>query len=576
MAAINISDFTYDYVNKVIRYDGAETPPHPVADMLSVNALYSDVMDTLDELGQMDDTMPMSAQTPTDYSLINEWFIDEMSIQTLKGGAITTIGWNGEIQILAVDAIGTQATMPTDVGKTVNDDASPIGELLYVEEIDADEAKWWIRSTTTIGDGSTMTVDGSSADGDANLASESGENKWTNLYTLGTLYGTPTLYLTRDDVRLSQSGTGTSAWWDTGHVDVLVLIQEAGTELGDDLESVLTGYVQVFERDWTDTDGTLWDWFEVDLGPGGRQAVPLATFSDLNNATVLATVATWTDVVIGVSGPYTEDIGDGAGDQNYDYSINCGGRVLSQVYERLKYVARDGETTAIDTVEGQQYTVVVGEEGTYAPIKAAPFGSFAGGTFFGARGIWIYNMAGADAENFQLIDSAGTTRQPPTQAPVTVGSVVAGDRILVALSTGAASTVINKAQYTVDGTIPASSDYIDVTPSIPNDTPASGFIRVLDVGVSEERYTYSGYAGSTFGLNTTTSKEYTGTDTAYVPYIDNEAISTSIVQALIYVSDRNLVARVRKYGILPFETTATLVTGGVTITAIRTTDTIVV
>lgn len=544
--------------------------------MLSVNALYSEVMDTFDELGQMDDTMPMSAQTPTDYSLINGWFIDEMTIQTLKGGAITTIGWTNIIQIMAVDGITTQATMPTDVGKVVNDDASPTGTLLYAEEIDADEAKWWVRGTTLIGDGSTMTVDGSSADGDANGDSETGNNLWTNLYTLGTLYGTPTLYGTRDDTRLSQSGTGTPAWWDTGHIDILILIKEAGVELGDDLEGVLTGYVQIFERDWTDADGTLWDWFEVDLGPGGRQAVPLATFSDLNNTTAEATVATWTDVVVSVAGPYTEDIGDGAGDQNYDYSINCGGRVLSQVYERLKYITRDGETSLIDAVEGQQYTVVVGEEGTYAPVKSAPFGSFAGGKLFGARGIWVYNMAGADAENYQLIDSAGTTRQPPTQAPITVGSVVAGDRVLVALSIGAASTVIDKEQYTVSGTISTGANYIDVTIPIPNDTPSSGFIRVLDTGVSEERYTYSGYANHTFGLNTVTSKEYVGpTDTAYVPYVDNEAISTSIVQSLIYVADKNLVARVRKYGILPFETTATLVTGGVTITAIRTEDTIV-
>ena len=127
MAAIDVNDFDIDYVNKVMRYDGAETPPHPLADMLSVNALYSYVMDTFDELGQMDDTLPMSAQTPTDYSLINGWFIDENSVQTLKGGAITTIGWTNVIQILALDGIGTHATMPTDVGKVVNDDATPTG-----------------------------------------------------------------------------------------------------------------------------------------------------------------------------------------------------------------------------------------------------------------------------------------------------------------------------------------------------------------------------------------------------------------------------------------------------------------
>jgi len=577
MAAINVNDFTIDYINKLIRYDGAETPPHPAADMLTVNALYSYLMDTFDELDQMDNPVPMSAQTPTAYTLINGWYIDEKTIQTLKGGSITTNGWNGQIAVLYLDGITTQA-QSSDIGKTVNDDATPIGTLLHYEEINASEAKWWIRTTSSITDPSVMTIDSSSADGNANGNSATGENLWTNLYTLGTLYGTPTLYIVRDDVRMSQWGTGTSAWWDTGHIDILVLIKEAGTELGDNLTTTDTGYVQVYDRNW----GHLWDWFEIDLGPGGRQAVPLATANDLNNTTAVGTVGGWTDVVINTAGPYLKDIGDGAGSQSYDYSINCAGRTLDQVYERLKYVVRDGETTEIDGMDGEQYVTVVGEEGTYSPVKQAPLGSFAGGTFFGARGIWIENMAGADAENYQLIDSAGTTRNPPTQAPITVGGLLfedgLGDRVLVAKSMGAQSTTIDKAQYTVSGTIGNGTSVIYITDMLPADTPASGVIRVLDVGTSEERYTYSGWSGNAIYLNGTTSKQYDGpTDTCYIPYVDKETPSgyTSIVQSLIYASNRYLVARVRRYGILPFETTAQLISGGVTITAIRTEDTIV-
>jgi hypothetical protein len=577
MAAISTGDFTIDYVNKVIRYDGAETAPHPLADMLSTNALYSFLQDTFDELDQMDNPVPMSAQTPTAYTLINGWYIDEMTIQTLKGGAIETTGWNGEIAVLYVDNITTQA-QASDIGKTVNDDASPIGELLHWEELTASTAKWWIRTTSAIVDGSVMTIASSSADGDANGASATGENKWTNVYTLGTLFGTPQLYIIRDDVRITEWGTGTSEWWDTGHIDVLMLIQEAGTELGDDLTTADTGYVQVYDRDWTH----LWDWFEIDLGPGGRQAVPLSTANDLNNQTAEGTVATWSDVVISVAGPYSEDIGDGAGAQNYDYSINCGGRPLDEVYERLKYVVREGETTAIDGMDGEQYVTVVGQEGTYAPVKAAPFGSFAGGTFFGARGIWIYNMDGNDSENYQLIDSAGTTRNPPTQAPITVGGLVwaagVGDRVLVAESEGSGSLVIDKVQYVVSGTINSGDDKVYITTSFPADTPTSGVIRVVDTGVSEERYTYSAWGTNRVFLDSVTSKQYDGpTDTAYVPYVDKETVSgtTSIQQLLTYASNRYLVARVRQYGIIPFETSAELVAGGVTITAIRTDDNIV-
>jgi hypothetical protein len=233
-------------------------------------------------------------------------------------------------------------------------------------------------------------------------------------------------------------------------------------------------------------------------------------------------------------------------------------------------------------MDGEQYVTVVGQEGTYAPVKAAPLGSFAGGTFFGARGIWIENMDGADSEKYQLIDSAGTTRNPPAQAPITVGGILwdngVGDRVLVAKSTGQGLTSINKTQFVVSGTISSGDDKVYITTSFPADTPASGVIRVLDTGVSEERYTFSAWGANRVFLDSVTSKEYVGpTDTCYIPYIDKETISgaTSIQQQLTYASNRYLVARVRQYGIIPFETTAELKTGGITITAIRTTDSIV-
>ena len=36
MAAISVNDFTIDYINKTIRYAGAEVPPYPVANLLTV------------------------------------------------------------------------------------------------------------------------------------------------------------------------------------------------------------------------------------------------------------------------------------------------------------------------------------------------------------------------------------------------------------------------------------------------------------------------------------------------------------------------------------------------------------
>jgi hypothetical protein len=546
-------DFSINYITKRIYHSSGST-------IYTVNQLYSWLQNTFDDADQMDDNVPMSAQTPTAYTLINNWFIDEASMEYLKGGAISTNGWANKIHVVVLTSAGYADFSDTDLDKTVTDDTADVGPLLGYDNV---ERKIWVRDTrgtyTAITNGSDIDVTG----GTQNNTSESdgtGESLYTNVYTLGSLASpVPHIYFIQGGTKV------TPQYWADGHVDILFKVQEKSTLLA-------SGYVTVYARQWTD----LYDHFEIDLSPGGRQAVPLATSDDLNNTTASGTVAGYSDISLGFAGPYSKDIGDGAGAQNYDYSVDCNLRPLDEVYEYLKYITREGSTFDVDGHDGERYTKVV--DSAYLEVKQAPFGTFAGGTFFGARGIWIENMAGTDAENYQLIDSAGTVRQPPTQAPITVTSVEWKDRVLVCESTGNGSTTIKKNQYTISGTIPISSNYIDVTIPIPQDTPTSGFIRVVDVGASEERYTYSGYADHTFGLNTTTSKEYAGpTDTAYVPYIDTIVASgsTSVQVSLTYAEDRFLVGRVRQYGIIPFQTTGKNVTGGTSLTAIRTEDTIV-
>ncbi len=67
-------DFTLDYALKTITHTAGTT-------IYSVNALYSWLMDLFDDAAQMDDDVPMSAQTPVEYSLINGWSIPDTSYQ---------------------------------------------------------------------------------------------------------------------------------------------------------------------------------------------------------------------------------------------------------------------------------------------------------------------------------------------------------------------------------------------------------------------------------------------------------------------------------------------------------------
>ena len=75
-------DWTINYSAKTITHIAGTT-------VYTALSLYSWLMDVFDDASQMDDDVPMSAQTPTEFSLINGWSIPAASYPYLKGGAIT-------------------------------------------------------------------------------------------------------------------------------------------------------------------------------------------------------------------------------------------------------------------------------------------------------------------------------------------------------------------------------------------------------------------------------------------------------------------------------------------------------
>jgi hypothetical protein len=286
----------------------------------------------------------------------------------------------------------------------------------------------------------------------------------------------------------------------------------------------------------------------------------------------------------------------------YDVIIDCEGRYLADVYEYLKFVTREdstyqmyplyevtgGSTLAREVLDGEEYIQAYRDEdttNTYAPVKASPFGTFAGGVFFGARGVWVEDMHSSDSQNFQLIDSNGTTRTPPNFQDVTVTGLEVGDTVSVFILTGAGGT-INKAAFTSAAGNGANDPDFVVKEAIPTHTPSSGFIRVVRNSATpddEQRYQYDSWDSGTkaFTLNTTAhptglTYAYTeDTDTAYVPFIDRVSTDTEETETVIYTSNVAVLTRVRKKGILPFQAEGTFGSTGITQGAIRTTDSIV-
>jgi len=85
-------DFTIDVVDKKITYTTAFVDDRPPS-IYTANAFYKYLQDTFDEPGFLQHAVPMSAQTPTQYTLVNKWFMDDESMKALYGGSIQTSGW---------------------------------------------------------------------------------------------------------------------------------------------------------------------------------------------------------------------------------------------------------------------------------------------------------------------------------------------------------------------------------------------------------------------------------------------------------------------------------------------------
>jgi hypothetical protein len=458
-------DFTLNYSAKQISHTSGSTRYH-------VNALYSWLMDLFDDAGQMDDTVPISAQTPVEYTMINGWtFNADSDLGYLYGGSIVV----------------EKATTDRDV--------------------------------------------------------------WANFYTLGTIESDGVVYWQQNSASVAAH-----PGYSQGHIDQLIKVVSNGTDVD-------SRNVTAFLRNRATGNTDLYDHFTAQASAtGGRNPIPLASSPDTNDdgSDVSAYAITVT------FGATTEDVdGDGTA-ESYGVKVDCGGAYTClQAYRYLRYITRRGATAALNGVQGQFYRTL---NGSYQEVKQAPFGSFAGGKFFGARGVLLTNVT--DSNNRQLIDSSGATKVPPTTVSVVVSGLVAGDRVLVGRTSAG---VLNKSQFTLAGNH-TSAATVTVNEALGNDIASSGVLRLGDT-----RYTYTGINRG--------AKQFTGVSPAltgssgaalYNPLIDDVAAGASMSKSFVYVSDFDIVARVRKKGILPFENTGSVTNAGASVSAIRTADTIAV
>lgn len=177
----------------------------------------------------------------------------------------------------------------------------------------------------------------------------------------------------------------------------------------------------------------------------------------------------------------------------------------AQKYMILRNSRGTFNTTNVVTSNEHSGTVTPNTAATViSPITAAPFGTFAGGSWYCAPGVVLINVPSSDVNKYQLTDDLGNTVARPLKVTATVGNTRAADWIAVFELT-AAGGVIKKDSYTLDAAQgSAGSTSIKVDPDIASKVVGKsdgGIVRLIDAASGwEYRYRYVSWSGDVFTL----------------------------------------------------------------------------
>lgn len=250
--------YTADNNRKQIKWTGTATSTN------TANQLYSALQDLFDELNQMDDGTPMSAQTPVQYTIgaidssdIVPWFIDDETIQHVTGGAITTSKWTritgtqpGIVKVtcsantsIVYGDIGYTITNGTSYGILLDLRGSGASTILFIRPTDSSYSNTTSGAYASTSDWSTpsatITCNTHTATSSTSNPNYTGESLWANIYSLGSIAvdagNNPLtdLYVYRNGTKVTSrsSGAATYQWWPTGQIDILMKVKESGSTI---------------------------------------------------------------------------------------------------------------------------------------------------------------------------------------------------------------------------------------------------------------------------------------------------------------------------------------------------------
>lgn len=559
--AFTSADWAIDYVNKTVTNDDSGTGdwfPSAFGDNTHVGPIiewFQWLAAQFAATAQMDDAYGIESQTPTVFKWLNGWtFGHADDFKYLEGGSIEDPSGSGTA---TADSLWSN---PYSIGEQTE------GTQIYMIQNDVEVTPWWITGNIDVlvlvkDTGSWISsVNGSGASIQGGLwlfAREFGDEFDHNF---GNVSGgrSPIGINTAVDKNNDSGELYLSVTSATGFTAESFVV--GGT-------SGAVGKIQKIVSDDIYLNAVRGGPFVISeaLTEYSDREAQTATGESTTNDGVTA----FTNVVAGygltdpVFADINRDLNNGAGLQPYKVDVDGNGATMKEHYEWLKWIVRYATAKTINGDDGQEYRSAL--EGTYADVKKAPFGTLAGTTFYGARGVWLSDYAVAD---FELIDADGDTQAPPDYQKVIASHTnLSGCNVFVAELTGDGGTII-KDQYTYDD---GSSDatHLHVLEDIDiNKTPQTGIVRVGDT-----QYTYTSFTGKIFTVTSDPTGETNGADT-YVPLLDVLADATSEQSDNVIYSGTPFWCRTvtRKYGFKPYSQDAQFSSNGLPFTPILADD----
>lgn len=315
-------------------------------------------------------------------------------------------------------------------------------------------------------------------------------------------------------------------------------------------------------------------------GAGGTLIVDLESGTLTDNDTFTGQTSAATGVVNDATPPTTPTATAGRmrifaiDDNGTDGEIY--GQILSGVAPVENQRIYDDTSTAnfVDVDENAGSTPV-----TERTITTPEVGQSTGSALIGSYGLGM-ETADTSASDLFLPLNTTTPISPPNNVTFTVDGLVAGDRVLVAPNDAGNILFTQMATDTTLSGAAETSVSINPAPGIPDNTPATGTIRIERDSGLYSRHPYSD-ANETTDTFTITSANFS-TDNATAPanvfisYIDTAAADADETFSTVFDSAQTLFIRVRDGGATPIknlETTGNLTSTGGSVTVNRIDDT---